>query len=187
MGSDHDLVANLMSKISSAFKIRDLGEHEFFLGIETIKCNDGILLSQQRYMNDILKRVGMAECKELVTPISASKSVSFSADLYDDPTQYRSLAWALQLIYMLLTITRPDLSFAVNLLCQHMHAPTVSHWEQLKRVLKYVKGTVSFGLHIKKSISRELHAFSNSYWTGCPEDRKSTSGFAVFLGSNLVS
>ncbi|XP_019159710.1 PREDICTED: uncharacterized protein LOC109156327 [Ipomoea nil] len=80
--------------------------------------------------------------------------------LYDDPTQYRSLAGALQY----LTITRPDLSFAANQLCQHMHAPTISHWEQLKRVLRYVKGTVTFGLRIRKSSSKEIHAFSDSDW-----------------------
>ncbi|XP_019155017.1 PREDICTED: uncharacterized protein LOC109151872 [Ipomoea nil] len=94
-----------------------------------------------------------------------------------------SLAGALQY----LTITRPDLSFVVNQLCQHMHVPTIAHWEQLKRVLRYVKGTVNFGLRFKQSSSREIHVFSDSDWADCPEDRKSTSGFAVFLGSNLIS
>ncbi|XP_019191047.1 PREDICTED: uncharacterized protein LOC109185562 [Ipomoea nil] len=142
MGSDQDLVNQLVSKLSTAFKIRDLGEPGFFLGIETVKCNDEILLSQQRYMNDILKCAGTAKCKELSTPIFTSKTVVSNTTLYDDPTQYRSLAGALQY----LTITRLDLSFAVNQLCQHMHAPTVSHWDQLKRVLRYVKGTVTFDL-----------------------------------------
>ncbi|XP_019157992.1 PREDICTED: uncharacterized protein LOC109154715 [Ipomoea nil] len=174
----HALVTHLLSKLSATFKIRDLGEPNFFLGIETIKCDDGILLSQQRYMNDILKRAGMAECKPLSTPISVSKIVPFSADLYDDPTQYMSLAGALQY----LTVTRPDLSFAVNQLCQHMHAPTTSHWKQLKPVLRYVKGTIGFGLRIRKSMLKEIHAFYDSDWAGYPEDRKSTSGFAIFSG-----
>ncbi|XP_031106104.1 uncharacterized protein LOC116010730 [Ipomoea triloba] len=69
----------------------------------------------------------------------------------------------------------------------HMHAPTTAHWEQLKRVLRYVKGTLSLGLRLGKSDSGDLHAFSDSYWACCPADRKSTSGFAVFLGTNLVS
>ncbi|XP_031120351.1 uncharacterized protein LOC116023488 [Ipomoea triloba] len=133
-------------------------------------------------MNDILKRAGMVECKVLSTPISVMKSVPFSADLYEDPTEYRSLAGAL----LYLTITCPDLSFTVNQLCQHMHDPTTSHWEQLKRVLRYVKGTIDFGLCIRKSVSQEIHAFSDSDWAGCLEDRESTSGNAVFLGSNLV-
>ncbi|XP_019161143.1 PREDICTED: uncharacterized protein LOC109157759 [Ipomoea nil] len=115
----------------------------------------------------------MAECKPFSTLISTSKTVVFDTTLYDDPTQYRSLAGALQY----LTVTRPNLSFSVNQLCQHMHSPTVSHWEQLKRVLRYVKGTITFGLRVRKSSSREINAFSDSDWAGCPGDRKSTSGF----------
>ncbi|XP_019178886.1 PREDICTED: uncharacterized protein LOC109174048 [Ipomoea nil] len=134
-------------------------------------------------MTDILKCVGMKDCQPLITPISASKTTVFNVDLYDDATQYRSLAGALQY----LTVTRPDLSFAVNQLCQHMHASIISHWEQLKHVRRYVKGTTTYGLRIRKSLSRELHAISDSDWAGCPEDRKSTSGHAVFLGSNLIS
>ncbi|XP_031101872.1 uncharacterized protein LOC116005775 [Ipomoea triloba] len=139
--------------------------------------------SQQRYMLDILKRAGMSDCKPLSTPISVSRPVPVQADPYDDPTRYRSIVGALQY----LIVTRPDLSFAVNQLCQHMHAPTDHHWEQLKRVLRYVKGTLSYGLHIQPSNSRELHAFSDSNWAGCPEDRKSTSGFAVCKKQRTVA
>ncbi|XP_019200286.1 PREDICTED: uncharacterized protein LOC109193915 [Ipomoea nil] len=83
-------------------------------------------------MQDILKRAGMTDYKSLSTPIPTSKSIPIDATPYDDLTQYMSLAGALQY----LTITRPDLSFAVNQLCQQMHAPTTTHWEQLKRVLR---------------------------------------------------
>ncbi|XP_019151951.1 PREDICTED: uncharacterized protein LOC109148672 [Ipomoea nil] len=163
-----NLVNMLLSKFSAAFKIRDLGEYGFFL---------------QRYMTDILKRAGMSNCKPLATPIPVSKSLPPCTNLYHDHTQYRSLVGTLQ--YM--TITRHDLSFAINKLCQHMHALTVSHWVQLKRVLRYVKGTITYGLRIHKSVTNDIHAFSDSDWTGCSEDRKSTSGYVVFLGSNLVS
>ncbi|XP_019188328.1 PREDICTED: uncharacterized protein LOC109182632 [Ipomoea nil] len=108
---------------------------------------------------------------------------SLNRDFYDDHTQYKSLARPLQY----LTITRPDLSFDVNQLCQRMHTPTVSHWAQLKHVLRYVKGTITYGLCIHKFVTNDLHVLSNSDWVGCPEDRKSTSGYIVFLGSNLVS
>lgn len=84
-------------------------------------------------------------------------------------------------------VTRPDLAFAVNRLCQHMHAPTTAHWGLLKRVLRYVKGTTHYGLRVSPSSSSELHAFSDSDWAGDPGDRKSTSGFAVYLGANLIS
>lgn len=108
---------------------------------------------------DILKRAGMSNCKPLVTHVPVSKSIPSSTYLYEDPTQYRSLACAFQY----LTVTRPYLSFVVNQLCQHMHAPTVSYWSQMKRVLRYVKGTVSYRQHIRKSVSNDLHAFSDSH------------------------
>ncbi|XP_019186526.1 PREDICTED: uncharacterized protein LOC109181228 [Ipomoea nil] len=86
-----------------------------------------------------------------------------------------------------LTITRPDLSFAVNRLCQFMHTPTIDHWGLLKRVLRYIREMQDHGLRLSASSSSDIHAFSNSDWAGCPIDRKSTSGYAVFIGSNLIS
>lgn len=86
-----------------------------------------------------------------------------------------------------LTIMCPDLSFIVNQLCQHMHAPMVTHWAQLKHVLRYVKGTITYDFRIRTSMTNDLHAFSDSDGAGCPKHRKSTSGYAIFLGSNLVS
>ncbi|XP_019190805.1 PREDICTED: uncharacterized protein LOC109185281 [Ipomoea nil] len=125
----------------------------------------------------------MADCKPLSTPASTTKPVTPSDEVYDNPTQYRRLAGALQY----LTITRPDLSYAVNKLCQFMHAPTLEHWGLLKRVLRYVKGTLHYGLRFSRSSSSAIHAYSDSDWAGCPIDRKSTSGYAVFLSDNLVS
>ncbi|XP_019191701.1 PREDICTED: uncharacterized protein LOC109186229 [Ipomoea nil] len=183
IGSDFSRVVGLLVQLASEFKIRDIGTPSLFLGIETVPWRDGLLLSQQRYMQDILKRAGMVDCKPLVTPVSLVASLVTSTTPYADPTQYRSLTGTLQY----LTVTRPDLSFAVNRLCQHMHSPTTEHWSLLKRVLRYVKGTLHFGLHIRRSVSTELHAFSDSDWAGDPVDRKSTSSFAIFLGGNLVS
>ncbi|XP_019157740.1 PREDICTED: uncharacterized protein LOC109154394 [Ipomoea nil] len=109
-----------------------------------------------------------------LTPVPVSRQSSDSVVPYADPTQYHSLAGVLQY----LTVTRPDLSFAVNRVCQHMHSPTTEHWAMLKRVLRYVKGTLHFGLFICRSSSVAIHAFSDSDWAGDPADRKSTSGFA---------
>ncbi|XP_031106143.1 uncharacterized protein LOC116010773 [Ipomoea triloba] len=183
IGNDATLVDSLLQRLSSTFKIRDLGTPSFFLGIETLTVSDGILLSQRRYMEDILHRAGMTDCKPLATPAAITQTVSPTTTLFDNPTQYRRLAGALQY----LTITRPDLSYAVNRLCQFMHAPTKEHWGLLKRVLRYVKGTLDYGLRLTKSISYDVHAYSDSDWAGCPNDRKSTSGYAVFLGTNLIS
>ena len=101
----------------------------------------------------------------------------------EDPTRYRSIVGALQY----LTLTRPHLSFSVNKVCQFLHSPTTVHREVVKRILRYVKGTIGLGLRFKKSNSMLVSAFSDADWAGCPDDRRSTSGFAVFLGGNLVS
>ena len=85
-----------------------------------------------------------------------------------------------------LTITNPDIAFALNQACQHMQAPTNAHFVVLKRLLRYVKGTIDQGLVFTPG-SFDLHAFSDSDWAGDCHDRKSTSGYCVFFGSNLIS
>ena len=100
-----------------------------------------------------------------------------------DPTAYRSLAGALQY----LTFTRSDLTYAVQQVCLHMHDPRESHLAALKRFLRYVRGTVGFGLVLHRSPTSELVVYTDADWAGCPDTRRSTSGYAVFLGSNLVS
>ncbi|XP_019184399.1 PREDICTED: uncharacterized protein LOC109179349 [Ipomoea nil] len=134
-------------------------------------------------MTDLLGHSGMVDCKPLATPAAVTKSITTVDTPYDNPTQYRRIVGALQY----LTITRPDLSYAVNRLCQFMHSPTEDHWNLVKRVLRYIKGTLDYGLQLIPSASTAIHAYSDSDWAGCPVDRKSTSGYAVYLGSNLIS
>jgi histone deacetylase 1/2 len=86
-----------------------------------------------------------------------------------------------------LTLTRPDISFAVNKVCQFLSQPTEVHWEAVKRILRYVKGTLHTGLHIRKSPLHGVSIFTDADWAGCVDDRRSTSGFAVFVGPNLIS
>ncbi|XP_019200092.1 PREDICTED: uncharacterized protein LOC109193692 [Ipomoea nil] len=114
--------------------------------------------------------------------LAASTPTAGSPPL-DDPTPYRRLVGSL----MYLLITHPDLAFSVNRLCQFMHTPTQDNWASLKRVLRYVQGTQSLGLRLTQSSSPVVHAFSDSDWAGCSLDLKSTAGYAVFLGPNLVS
>ncbi|XP_019158702.1 PREDICTED: uncharacterized protein LOC109155558 [Ipomoea nil] len=183
MGNDPTLINALLRRLLSTFKIRDLGTPGFFHGIETLMVDTGIMLSQRRYMGDILNRAGMVNCKPLATPTSVTQAVSPSDLPFVNPTQYRRITGALQY----LTITRPDLSYAINRLCQFMHPPTNEHCGLLKRVLRYIKGTLDYSLRLLVSASSTIHAFSDFDWAGCPLDRKNTSGYSVFLGSNLIS
>ncbi|XP_031125162.1 uncharacterized protein LOC116027597 [Ipomoea triloba] len=103
------------SGLSSIFKIRDFGTPNFFLGIETLLIAGGMLLSQRRYMEDILHRAGMTNCKLLTTPAALTQTISPTPKLFENTTQYRRLAGALQY----LTITPPNLSYAINRLNMH--------------------------------------------------------------------
>ncbi|XP_019171084.1 PREDICTED: uncharacterized protein LOC109166648 [Ipomoea nil] len=135
-------------------------------------------------MTELLRKAGMNACKPLATPIATNTQLDpGESDALDDPKPYRQLVGSL----MYLLITRPDLAFAVNRLCQFMQAPTHAHWAALKRVLRYVKGTIDLGLRIAPSTTPVLHGFSDSDWAGCTIDRRSTGGYAVFLGPNLLS
>ena len=124
--------------------------------------------------------------KPVKTPLNTTEKLSVTSGTrlgVEDSTRYRSIVGALQY----LTLTRPDLSFSFNKVCQFLHSPTTVHWEAVKRILRYVQGTIDLGLKIRKSNSMLVSAFSDADWAGCPDDRRSTGGFAVFLGCNLVS
>jgi len=125
----------------------------------------------------------MDEAKPYGAPcISGSKMSRFDGEPLADPTQFRHVIGALQYA----TLTQPDLAYAVNQLCQHMHCPTTVHWIAAKRVLRYLKGTIDHGLLFRKG-PLTLNAYCDSDWAGNPDDRRSTTGFGIFLGSNLIS
>lgn len=176
----------LLADLQGEFALKDLGDLHYFLGIEVSKVNNGIVLSQDKYATDLLKRVGMSDCKPVSTPLSTSEKLSLHEGTLlgsNDGTQYRSIVGALQY----LTLTRPDIAFPVNKVCQFLHAPTTVHWMAVKRILRYIKHCTRLGLKIYKSSSTLVSAFSDADWAGSIDDRKSTGGFAVFLGSNIVS
>ena len=113
------------------------------------------------------------------------KLTALAGDLLapEDATEYRSIVGGLQ--YLL--ITRPDISFAVNRVCQYLHAPRDSHWSAVKRILRYVRHTGSYGLHLQPARSGLVSTFSDADWAGCPDDRRSTGGHVVFFGPNLIA
>jgi hypothetical protein len=100
-----------------------------------------------------------------------------------DSTKYRTVVDTLQY----LTLTRHDLSFAINKVCQHLHSLTDGHWTAIKRILRYLKHTLDIGLHIKKSRFTLVSAFSVGDWVRCSDNRKTNGGFTVFFLSNLIS
>jgi hypothetical protein len=129
-------------------------------------------------MIDILDRAGMAECKLCSTPIDVNPKLSGTiSNPVTDPTDFRSLVGALQY----LTFTRPDISYAVQQTCLHMHDPCEPHLATLKCILHYVRVTLHLGLLLRPSAQTELPIYSDANWAGCPDIRRSTLGFVVFL------
>jgi histone deacetylase 1/2 len=184
--SSDEAVTALLKDLGAKFAIKDLGDLHYFLGIEVKKTRNGIILTQEKYATDLVTRVGMQACKAAPTPLSNTEKLSaYDGDPLgqEDSTRYRSIVGALQY----LTLTRPDIAFSVNKVCQFLHAPTSVHWTAAKRILRYVKDTASLGLTFARSSSTLVSAFSDADWAGCLDDRRSTGGFAVFLGPNLIS
>jgi len=150
------------------------------------QLDDGLVMSQTRYATDILKRSGMSKCKSIDTPVCIKEKLSVAGGSSlspEDSTKYRSMVGALQY----LTLATPDISYAVNKVCQYLHSPTMTHLSAVKRILRYVQGTLHMGLKIRPCDSMIVSAFSDADWVGCVDDRRSAGGFAIFLGSNLIS
>ena len=113
-----------------------------------------------------------------------SQHLSADGPLFSDSTLYRSLVG----VFQYLTITRPDISHVVNFVGQFLYSPTKDHFLIVKRILRYVKGTLHFDLTFHSSVaSGVLVAYSNADWAGCPDTRRSTFGYSIYLGSDLVS
>jgi hypothetical protein len=135
----------LLQDLERDFAFKDLGDLHYFLGIKVTKTQQGIMLNQRKYSEDLLRKAGMFNCKAVNTPLSTSERLSAHVGELLGPnntTNYRSLVGGLQY----LTLTRPDLSFSVNKICQYLHASTTLHLTAAKRILRYVNCTIDLGL-----------------------------------------
>lgn len=181
--SDH-LLRSILAALHAEFAMSDLGELHHFLRITAHRTTGGLLLSQHQNALEILECAGMLHCKPVTTPADTKCKLSATDGApVSDLAEYRSLASALQY----LTLTRPDLAYAVQQLYLFMHDLREVHHTMLKRVLRYVCGMAHLGLHLRHTTSTNLVAYSDADWAGCPDTRRSTYGFCVFLGDNLIS
>ncbi|KAL6323598.1 hypothetical protein AAG906_039189 [Vitis piasezkii] len=182
-GSSIALVSTFIQLLSSKFAMKDLGQIHYFLGIEISQTYDGLHLSQSHYALTILERANMVDCKPMSTTLEAKTRTSSNDVLLEDLSYFRGLVGALQY----LTLTRPDLSYSVNFASQFMHAPTVVHLKMVRRILRYVKGTIDIDLHFTSNTTLDICAFSDADWAGCRTTRRSITGYYTFLGGNLIS
>ncbi|GJX21292.1 putative ribonuclease H-like domain-containing protein [Tanacetum coccineum] len=166
------------------FQMSSMGKLTFFLGLQVEQRKDGIFLSQDKYVYDILKKFGFTTMKTTSKPMETHKSLSSNVVEPDvDVHLYRSMIGTL--IY--LTSSRSDIMFAICACSRFQVTPKVSHMHAVKRIFRYLKGKPTLGLWYPKDSPMDLIAYSDSDYAGASIDRKSTTGGCQFLGSRLVS
>ncbi|XP_026411068.1 uncharacterized protein LOC113306334 [Papaver somniferum] len=157
--------------------MKELGDLAYFLGIEDVRHSDSIVLTQKKYTLELLEKANLLDCKACDTPVVKASRLSIHDGVkLGNPCHYRILVGVLQY----LTVTRPDICFALNYISQFMHSPSDLHLQLVKRILRYLKGTVGLGITLNKCDVTSLKAYTDSDWAGCPDTRRSTSGFAIF-------
>ena len=183
-GSSITLVNKIIATLASRFSIKDLGNLFYFLGIEATRTKQGLHLMQRKYIHDLLTKLNMFGAKPVSTPLATHPKLTLkSGQPLQNPSEYRKVVGSLQY----LAFTRPDIAFAVNKLSQFMHQPTDEHWQATKRVLRYLAGTMSHGIFLRKSSPLNLHAYSDADWAGDPDDYVSTNAYILYIGSSPIS
>ena len=183
-GSNLQQIERFKQDMMQAFEMSDLGLMSFFLGMEIKQSRGVIFIGQEKYAKEILKKFQMENCKPTATPMNQKDKFSKEdGTARVNEEKYRSLIGCL----LYLTATRPDIFYATNLLSRFMHCPSELHMRAAKRILRYIKGTCSFGVKFMQCKTLKLHGFSDSDWGGFIDDMKSTSGFCFNLGSAIFS
>ena len=180
-GNQPAAVETFIQRLGARFFLKDLGSLSYFLGIEAHRTGEGLLLTQQKYITDLLARNNLLDANPVSTPMASNCHLQLTSGTpLDDGCEYRTLVGSLQYLHF----TRPDVAFAVNKLSQFMHRPTDEHWIAAKRVLRYLSGTRNQGIFLRRNNTPNLHAFSDSDWSDNRDDYTSTRAYIVYLGSH---
>ena len=164
--------------------MKDFGHLSYFLGLEITHSTDVLYITQAKYASELLSRAGLTDSKIVDTPIELNAHLTPTGGKpSSNPSLYKCLVGSL--VY--LTITRPEISYAVHQVSQYLSAPRSTHYAAVLRILWYLKGTLFHGLFYSAQSPLILRAFSDANWVGDPTDRRSTTGYYFLLGSSLIS
>jgi hypothetical protein len=181
--SSEKMFAEFKQSMFKEFEMTDNGLMSYFLGIEVKQENDGIFISQKKYMREILEKFKIDSYNAVNTPIATGLKLSREEGRSADSTVYKSLVGSLRY----LTMTRPDILYGVGLVSRYMETPRESHWLIAKRILRYIKDTLNFDLFYTYGENAELVGYSDSDWGGDQDERKNTTGHVFYLGSTAFS
>jgi hypothetical protein len=188
LSSSFALVVEVKEFLKSRFSMKDLGEAEYILGIQIIRNADrtSITLSQRSYMHTILRRFEMEHCKPVLTPMEPGlrlEPLPAGSQPFDVP--YQALIGSL--MYLMLA-TRPDIAFAVSQLSRFAVRPSESHWKAGKHLLRYIQGTLDYGLTYQRSSTpTPLLGYSDADWSNDPSTSRSVGGYAFVLAGGAIS
>ena len=171
-GDNADEISKLKQSLHQRFDIKDLGVLKYFLGIEMAMSRKGLFLNQRKYVLDLLNEANMSNSKPSITPLDSKLKLSV------DDTPLANIRYYQRLVGKLidLTITRPDIQYAVSIASQFMQFPTVEHLNIVKRILRYLKGSVGRGIIMKKNENTNIIGYCDVDWAGNLIDHKSTTG-----------
>jgi Reverse transcriptase (RNA-dependent DNA polymerase) len=182
-GSDLEGIEDLKGHLKYEFDIKDLGTLKYFLGIEIARSHKGLFLTQRKYVLDLLQETGKLGVKPANIPMDYGSKVIANKEPFEDVKLFQRLVG--KLIY--LTITRPDISYVVSYISQFMQNPLKGHMELVNQLLRYLKLAPGRGILMTNNGQTEIEGYVDADWAGSPHDRKSTTGYCMFVGKNLVS
>ena len=183
-GDDLSGIQELKDFLSQQFEMKDLGHLSYFQGLEITHSTDGLYITQAKYASELLSQAGLTDSKTIDTPVELNAHLTPSEEKpLSNPSLYKRLVDSL--VY--LTVTRPDISYAVHQVSQYLFAPRSTHYAAVLRILRYLKGTLFHGLFYSAQSPIILRAFSDADWARDPADRRSTIGYCFLLGSSLIS
>ena len=183
-GDDTEEINNLKINLFKEFDMKDLGPLKYFLGIEVLRSRHGIFLRQRKYVLDLLAETGLLDCKPADTPMMPNHGLKIVEGAEStDQEKYQRLVG--KLLY--LSHTRPDIAYAVGVISQFMHRPQEEHMNAALRIVRYLKGTINYGVFLKRGKDLEVDGYTDADWASNPVDRRSTGGYFTFIGGNLVT
>ncbi|XP_048429857.1 uncharacterized mitochondrial protein AtMg00810-like [Pyrus x bretschneideri] len=172
----------LKKSLNHTFAIKDLGRLICFLGIKMETSQKGLFLNQCKYVVDLLTEAELLDCKPAITPLDSKLKLEMDGEPLTHVSHYQRLVG--KLIY--LTITKPNITYAVRLVSQFMHAPSVKHLLIVKRILRYLKA-LGRGILMKNNQSTQISGYTDADWAGNAIDKKFTAGYCTFIGGNIVT
>jgi ribonuclease HI len=181
-----EFIIELREFLSVHFKITDLGDAKYILGIQIIRDRDtGVIkLSQRQYVKEVLEKFNMGSCKPVKTPLDSKVKFVKADESERVDVPYREAIGSL----MYLSVgTRPDIAAAVSMLSRYSNCPGKSHWEGVKRVMRYLAGTQDLGICFESGTGGELHGYCDSDHGGDLDSGRSTSGYAFLFGNGAIS